>query len=333
MSVDPNRGRTARSGDFPYFRGLWRSVVVALLAAALLPLLLLGGVLYADATAAPGPEAAGIRWVILIVLVLGGALILTTVLLTTGNLVKRLEAKRRELSFLERQLEHAGQAAAAGALARGALEDITDSLANIHAASQWVRELFARGTTGPPPAEEVTETLAQIDAEVHRSERAVRNGLELSRPAAGAVGLEVNVHQLIDELIRLMRRQLHFRRIRVIRPAPEPGVVAGTDPDGLRHVLQSLILNAAAATAEGGVIEVRTRIDGNRLRVEVVDDGPGIPEKDFTKIFEPLYTTKADGLGLGLGISRGIASRLGGTLSVRNEPGRGAAFTVELPLN
>ena len=81
-----------------------------------------------------------------------------------------------------------------------------------------------------------------------------------------------------------------------------------------------------------GDIEIGSRIEGDRLRLTVVDSGPGIPAKDLEKIFEPLYTTKADGLGLGLTISRTIVERLGGTLSARNVPGRGAAFTVELPL-
>jgi len=97
-------------------------------------------------------------------------------------------------------------------------------------------------------------------------------------------------------------------------------------------VLQNLISNAVAATADGGEIEVGARTEGGRLRLTVVDSGPGIPEKDFEKIFEPLYTTKPGGLGLGLTISRTIVERLGGTLSARNLPGRGAAFTVELPL-
>ncbi len=332
MSVKPSVEPINRAGDFPYFRGLWSTVVAALLGAALLPLILLAGVIYAYAGAALGQEAAGIRWILLLTLIPGTLLIVTTVLLTTGKLVKRLEAKRRDLSLLTRQFEHAGKAAAAGQLARGALEEISDSLANIHAASQWVRELFRQGTAGLPAAEEIVETLAQIDAEVHRGERAVRSGLELSRPAAGPVRIELNVPQLIDELIGLMRRELHFRRIRVTRPGPDPGAVVRTEPDDLRQVLQNLISNAAAAAGEGGEIEIGASIAGDRLRLEVADNGPGIPEKDFEKIFEPLYTTRPDGLGLGLGISRTIVARLGGTLSVRNVPGRGAAFTVDLPL-
>ena len=92
------------------------------------------------------------------------------------------------------------------------------------------------------------------------------------------------------------------------------------------------ILHAVTAVPDGGEIEIGSRVEGGRLRMSVIDSGPGIPERDLEKIFEPLYTTQPGGLGLGLAISRTIVERLGGTLSAANAPGRGAVFTVELPL-
>ena len=273
------------------------------------------------------------RWICLFTFLLGALLIVPTVLFTTNNLVRRLESKRRNLRFLDQQLQHASQMAAAGRLAQGALEDITDSLANIHSAAQWLREMTGPRAPAEADPDDIAGTLDQVDAEIHRSERAVRRGLELSRPSAGPVCIDLNVHALVGELLDLMRRELHFKRIRVKRDSPDPAATVCSDPDGLRQVLQNLISNAVAATADGGEIEIGSRIEGDRLRLTVVDSGPGIPAKDVEKIFEPLYTTKPDGLGLGLTISRTIVERLGGTLSARNVPGRGAAFTVELPLS
>jgi two-component system NtrC family sensor kinase len=272
------------------------------------------------------------RWICLLTFILGALLIVPTVLFTTNNLVRRLESKRRDLRFLDQQLQHASRMASSGRLAQGALEDMTDSLANIHSASQWLRELWKQHPQAQPDPEEITGTLDQIDAEIHRSERAVQRGLDLARPSAGPVCIDLNVHGLIGELLDLMRRELHFKRIRVQRDSPDPAATVCSDPDGLRQVLQNLISNAAAATPDGGEIEVGARVEVGRLRLTVVDSGPGIPEKDFDKIFEPLYTTRPEGLGLGLAISRTIVERLGGSITVRNVPGRGAAFTVELPL-
>ena len=272
------------------------------------------------------------RWICLFTFVLGALLIVPTVLFTTNTLVRRLESKRRNLRFLDQQLQHASRMATAGRLAQGALEDITDSLANIHSAAQWLREMTGPRAPAETDPDDIAGTLDQVDAEIHRSESAVRRGLELARPSAGPVCIDLNVHALVGELLDLMRRELHFKRIRVKRDSPDPAVTVCSDPDGLRQVLQNLISNAVAATADGGEIEISSRIEGDRLRLTVVDSGPGIPAKDVEKIFEPLYTTKPDGLGLGLTISRTIVERLGGTLSTRNVPGRGAAFTVALPL-
>jgi two-component system NtrC family sensor kinase len=273
-----------------------------------------------------------VRWICLATFVLGALLIIPTVMLTTNKLVRMLESKRRNLNFLDQQLRHASQLASSGRLAQGALEDITDSLANIHSASQWMRELWKQRLQAEPDPEEMSGALDQIDAEIHRSENAVQRGLKLARPSAGPVCIDLNLQDLLAELLDLMRRELHFKRIRVTRDAPDPAVTVCSDPDGLRQVLQNLISNAAAATPEGGDIEIGSRVAGGRLRLTVIDSGPGIPPNDVEKIFEPLYTTRPAGLGLGLTISRSIVERLGGTLSVRNEPGRGAAFTVELPL-
>jgi two-component system NtrC family sensor kinase len=259
-------------------------------------------------------------------------LIIPTVLLTTNNLVRRLESKRRDLRFLDQQLQHASKLASSGRLAQGALEDMTDSLANIHSASQWLRELWKQRHQAEPEPEEVLGTLDQIDAEIHRSEKAVQRGLDLARPSAGPMRIHLNVYELIGELLELMRRELHFKRIRVKRDSLDPALTVCSDPDGLRQVLQNLISNAAAAAPDGGEVEIRSQVDGDRMRLTVVDSGPGIPAADLEKIFEPLYSTHPGGLGLGLTISRTIAGQMGGSLSVRNEPGRGAAFALELPL-
>ena len=273
-----------------------------------------------------------LRWIVLFMFVLGGLLIVPTVLLTTNQLVLRLEAKRTSLQFLDRQLQQLSRMAASGRLSRGALEDITDSLGNISAAVQWLRVLVGRPQEGPVDPDEVRGTLEQIDAELHRSEKAVKRGMDLARPPEGPVCIDFDLQALVTELLELMRRDLYFKRIRVNRADDTQGAAICSNPEDLHQVLQNLLTNAIEAMPEGGAIDIRTSRSGDRFRITIVDSGPGIPERDFTKIFAPLYTTRPEGLGLGLAISRTIIERLGGTLTVRNEPDRGAAFTVELPL-
>lgn len=320
-------------GDFPYFRRLWRTTVARLLAAALLPpVLLAGGILFAAQAVDSAESLARMRTAALAAAFLGGAFSAWVVVRAVTRLVHRLETLRRENGALFRQLRHAHRRASAGRLAEGALEEMTDSLANIASAGQWLRALWAERERKEADPEEAIETLEQIDAEVHRSARLLRRGLELARPARGPVCIEFHVNDLLTELLQLMRRELFFKRIRVRREPGEPEVRIAGDPDDLRQVLQNLIENAAAASPVDGEIAIAMAIRGDRLCVTVRDSGPGIPQDRLETIFEPFAAGRPEGLGLGLTISRTIVERMGGRLEAANSPAGGAAFTVEIPL-
>ena len=112
-------------------------------------------------------------------------------------------------------------------------------------------------------------------------------------------------------------------------PASLPSAQA--DADQLRIVFGNLIRNARDAMAHGGRLAITGgQVDG-AVEVSVADTGAGIPAADLARILEPLYSTKARGLGLGLAIVRAIIDKSGGGLRVESEPGRGSVFTVRLP--
>ncbi len=114
--------------------------------------------------------------------------------------------------------------------------------------------------------------------------------------------------------------------------ALEPGVVVEADRDQLTQVLVNLVKNAEEAMPGGGRIGVRVRKDGANAYLEVEDTGPGIRPEDRSRIFEPYFTTKQGGTGLGLAIASRICQEHSGRLEVGGEPGRGAIFSVVLPL-
>lgn len=118
--------------------------------------------------------------------------------------------------------------------------------------------------------------------------------------------------------------------IRVVFDVPPTLRPAVGDAGQLRIVFGNLFRNARDAMAQGGELLVRASEAADTLDVTVADTGVGIPESDLAKILEPLYSTKARGLGLGLAIVRAILDKCGGTLLVTSEPGRGSAFTVRL---
>jgi two-component system, NtrC family, sensor kinase len=105
---------------------------------------------------------------------------------------------------------------------------------------------------------------------------------------------------------------------------------ARADPDQLRIVFANLVRNARDAMPRGGTLSIAGRHLDGRLEVSVADTGVGIPPEDLKRVLEPLYSTKARGLGLGLAIARAILDKCGGALRVASEPGRGSTFTVQL---
>jgi signal transduction histidine kinase len=105
------------------------------------------------------------------------------------------------------------------------------------------------------------------------------------------------------------------------------------DSNQIKQVLINLILNAAEALASnGGIITLRSSQDGQQVCLSVSDNGPGIAPEYQMRLFEPLFTTKTRGLGLGLAISQEIAQRHDGHITAHSTPGRGTTFTVMLPV-
>ncbi|UCF93311.1 MAG: hypothetical protein JSW39_03885 [Desulfobacterales bacterium] len=259
------------------------------------------------------------------VFLLAAILIVMTVLLTTNHLVSRLESKRRSLRRLDQQLRRSNQLASSMELSYGFFREIKDTLANIDAAAAWMRDLARNGN----PAK-IDENLDQIRSEVARSRQSIDRFLSFTRPAEPMIR-EVDPHRLLDDILEFLEKELHFNNIRVIRDYASPLPQLRSDPSRLRQVFQNLILNAMAAVQKDGEITLTTRSEADGISVTISDNGPGIPEENRAKIFEPLFTTKPGGTGLGLPICAGILEKLGGRISLGTPSPRGASFVVELP--
>jgi signal transduction histidine kinase len=104
------------------------------------------------------------------------------------------------------------------------------------------------------------------------------------------------------------------------------------DPEQIRQVLLNLTINATQAMPKGGQIKLRAVQYGESVRIEVEDEGVGIPTEDVERVFDPFFTTRSDGTGLGLPIAYQIVSQHGGHITARNNPERGMTFVVTLPV-
>ena len=271
-----------------------------------------------------------VRTVGIFVFILGSMLIVLTVMLTTNYLFSRLETKRRNIRFLDQQLQHSSRMASSMKLASGMVQEVKDILSNADLVLSWVEELARGDLSKEETRTEVRDSLKQVRAEMVRGRRATDQFLK-STQASLPIIREVKVQEILDEIIELLDRELHFNRITVRREYPETLPLVHTDPSQLRQVLQNLFVNALTAIGKDGTITLTLQGAEEKVTVAVADTGPGIPKEKLERIFDPLFTAKPDGTGLGLSIGAGIVKKLGGTLSVESEPGKGSVFTVEIP--
>jgi signal transduction histidine kinase len=178
----------------------------------------------------------------------------------------------------------------------------------------------------------VLEDLHIAEEEISRAQAIIKNLLEFSRET-GADVERVDVNDLLSRTVQLMQKYLQNAGVRVtadLGPVPPCAVNA----NAMRQILLNLITNAVQAMPKGGELFLRTaRMDGDRVRLEVRDNGVGIPAAHLSDIFNPFYTTKAPGQGTGLGLSvvHSILQRYRAEIRVTSELGAGTTFTIELP--
>jgi two-component system NtrC family sensor kinase len=268
-----------------------------------------------------------VRKIGIYVFVLGAILIVFTVLLTTNQLVSILEAKRKSIRFLDQQLRRTSYMASLMELSNGFFQEINDTLANIDIAAAWIQDLAVKGDL-----KEIEKNLGQIKTEVSRSRKSIDKFIRFVRPDAPAI-VDVNVNELLNDLIEFLDGELRLRKIRIKKDYDDNLPNIRSDRSKLRQVFQNIVLNAMTAVQKDGEISLTTRAVQNGVVVTIEDNGPGIPKENMENIFDPLFTTKPERAGLGLSICLNILQKLAGHISVKSEPEKGTAFSVELPLH
>ncbi len=231
-----------------------------------------------------------------------------------------------EIKQMEGRMRQADRLAAIGRLAANIAHEIRNPLASLSGAI----EVLARNL----PADELRARLVGIVLrESDRLNGIIKEFLDYARPTPPALG-PVNLAEILDEVLLLLEHRDHPARPKVVRDYEER-VPACLDAQQIRQAIWNLCLNAVEAMPEGGDLRVaaRSRWNGNSrwVEVEIGDTGSGISPEDLPHIFEPFYSTKAGGSGIGLALVQRVVEDHGGEIEVRNAPGAGVTLVLSLP--
>jgi two-component system, NtrC family, sensor kinase len=241
---------------------------------------------------------------------------------TREDLERRVAERTDALRASQARVIQQEKMAAFGLLAAGIAHEVGNPLA---ALSSLVQMLKRRG---PDPY--TSEKLDLAGRQLQRIERTIREVVDFSRPASTAV-THVRVVEVVDEALGIAKyyQRTKQRSITTDVPVDLPTVLAVRDH--LTQVVLNLVLNAIDATEDQGRIHVEAHVEVDWLVLSVDDDGRGISLADRCRLFQPFFTTKPHGTGLGLFVSRQILEDFSGQLNYRSELGRGSTFIMRLP--
>ena len=232
-----------------------------------------------------------------------------------------------ELREMERQIKRAERLAVVGTLAAGIAHEIRNPLASISGSVELLGSVGGRGGDDQALMEIITREIDRLNA-------LISDLLDYTNPHPRE-SVAFDIAELVQETLRVFRQDRAFEGVDVktSRDSVQSGVRLQGDPGRLRQVVWNLTRNAAQAAMSGqGHVEVVVSATPATVRIEVIDDGPGIEPDVIDRIFDPFFTTRSRGSGLGLATCHSILQELGGSIQADNLRAGGCRFTVLLPM-
>jgi len=244
--------------------------------------------------------------------------------------------------FLERQaanqaqILHQDKMMSLGRLAASVVHEINNPLSGILNYSRLMSRILNKGTLKAETFDKFKHYLSLVESETERCSQIVSSLLAFSRKSPPAMG-PVRIRDLIQKCTALSQHKLQLQDISLHTAMPSDLPIVQADANQLQQCLINLIFNAMDAMPEGGMLNIESQYqrDNADLTITVTDTGTGIAEDEMPHIFEPFYTTKQEGYGVGLGLSTayGIIERHNGRIEARSRPGHGTTFTITLPVD
>jgi PAS domain S-box-containing protein len=240
-----------------------------------------------------------------------------------------------EKRLQELQLMQAEKLSSIGVLAAGVAHEINNPLSSVAGYAEALLRRFSEEQTlsGDSRLDDFPKYLQVIVRESYRCKGIIDSLLSFSRKSDGSVS-SININEVLNEVLELVRYKSRYEKVEIKTSLQNdlPDIIG--DPSGLRQVCMNLLMNAHQAIQGAGVVEISTRTNKQSMVLfEIRDTGCGIPKDAIEQIWDPFYTTKGvgKGLGLGLAVTYNIIKRLGGDICVESQVGKGSKFTVRMP--
>lgn len=229
-----------------------------------------------------------------------------------------------EMKKMEEQMMHSEKLASLGRLTAGITHEIGNPLTSVFSFVQILKEM--------EQDQFKKESLETIFFHIGRIADILKQLSGFSKtPPVELKPWKIN--SLIESSLSLIQYDKRAKDITIVRDFRPDIPEITTDGNQLSQVIVNIILNAVDAMPDGGTLTIRSRLKDNSIVIDFEDTGTGIPKENLSRIFDPFYTTKEKGTGLGLAVSYSIIRKLNGSLTVESEINRGSRFAITLPMN
>ena len=211
-----------------------------------------------------------------------------------------------------------------GRIAASIAHEIRNPLGNVYMSVQQLRKGCAPDSPWVKHIEVITRNTERINF-------LITELLNCARPPK--LNIEPHdIHELLENVLDSVRTKIVLQHIKVHKELDAELSTINVDNEQIKRVFSNVMINSVESMPENGEMTLVTENDGNNFILKIKDSGQGIPDEDIIRIFDPFFSTKSSGVGLGLSICYGIVVSHGGIIGVESETDKGTTFTISLPI-
>lgn len=238
--------------------------------------------------------------------------------------IKQMERQQVQFNRLATQME---KLSSLGRMAAGIAHEINNPLGGILLYSSNMIKKVEKGSS-------IEDGLGIIIKETQRCKKIIEGLLEFARDRE-LQKTPADINDIVESAVNIVENEFLCAHVKIEKNLAENMATSLLDENQIEQVLINLLLNALHSVEESGCVSLSSSFDSgkNRVFVEITDNGAGIAQENIGRIFEPFFSTKVNGTGLGLAVSYGIVSNHQGDIHVASKLGKGTRFTIELPVN